>query len=312
MTAPHFPLLVPDAQPEGLDVEVLSPFDRSVIATVARGGRGAVEQALKTAHALSRDRDGWLSPARRIEILARAALLMQQEREVLAVEAAREGGKPLVDSLVEVDRAIDGVRICVERLRTQAGREIPMGINAASAGRLAFTRHEPIGVVVAFGAFNHPLNMIVHQVAPAVAAGCPTIVKPAKATPLSCFRFVGILREAGLPEEWCQAMVTADDGLARELACDRRVGFFGFIGSAGVGWMLRSHLAPGTRCVARARGRGAGRRRCRRRPRRGDAAVAQGRILSRRPGLRLRAAGLRRAGDRRSPGGKIGPAGRGA
>ncbi len=208
-----------------------------------------MERALETAHALFRDRNGWLSPARRIEILARAATLMQQGREALAVEAAREGGKPLVDSLVEVDRAIDGVRICVERLRTQAGEEIPMGINAASAGRLAFTRHEPIGVVVAFGAFNHPLNMIVHQVAPAVAAGCPVIVKPAKATPLSCYRFVGILRQAGLPEAWCQALVTADDGLARELACDRRVGFFGFIGSASVGWMLRSHLAPGTRCV---------------------------------------------------------------
>ncbi len=166
----------------------------------------------------------------------------------MAVEAAREGGKPLVDSLVEVDRAIDGVRLCVQCLRTQGGREIPMGLNAASAGRLAFTRHEPVGVVVAFSAFNHPLNLIVHQVGPAVAAGCPVIVKPAKAAPLSCWRFVGILREAGLPEEWCQPLLTGDDDLNRQLAGDGRVGFFSFIGSGRVGWMLRSQLAPGTRC----------------------------------------------------------------
>ena len=77
-----------------------------------------------------------------------------------------------------------------------------MNLNAASANRIAFTSFEPIGVVVAVSAFNHPLNLIVHQVGPAVAAGCPFIVKPANDTPLSCLRFVQILREAGLPKQW--------------------------------------------------------------------------------------------------------------
>jgi acyl-CoA reductase-like NAD-dependent aldehyde dehydrogenase len=244
----RLPLLVPGAEAQGADIEVFAPFDRTLIATVACAGQAGIERALQTAYDLFRDRDGWLSPARRIQILQTAAAIMQSRREELAVEAAREGGKPLVDSLLEVDRAIDGVRLCVECLRTQGGREIPMGLNAASAGRLAFTRHEPLGVVVAFSAFNHPLNLIVHQVGPAVAAGCPVIVKPAKAAPLSCWRFVAILREAGLPEEWCQALLTGDDDLNRRLAGDRRVGFFSFIGSGRVGWMLRSQLAPGTRC----------------------------------------------------------------
>jgi len=242
-----FPLLVPGATPDAELAEVHAPYDGSLIATVERGGPQVVEQALDTAYRLFRDRDAWLSAAQRTDILRGAAAIMQERRDELAVEAAREGGKPLVDSLVEVDRAIDGVHECVEFLRTQHGEEVPMGLNAASTGRLAFTRHEPIGVVVAFSAFNHPLNLIVHQVGPAVATGCPCIIKPAEATPLSGMRFVGILREAGLPEGWCQGLLTTDLDVAGSLATDRRVGFFSFIGSARVGWMLRSKLAPGTR-----------------------------------------------------------------
>ncbi len=245
--ADHFPLMVPGAKPSGT-AEVTAPYDGSVIATIELGDIGVVGQALETAYSLFRDRDAWLTPGRRVEILERTAGIMKERRQELAVEAAREGGKPLVDSLVEVDRAIDGVKLCVETLRTQSGTEIPMNLNPASAGRLAFTRYEPIGVVVAFSAFNHPLNLIVHQVGPGVAAGCPVIVKPAEATPLSCMRFVSMLREAGLPEKWCQALLTTDLDVAGKLVSDRRVGFFTFIGSARVGWMLRSRLAPGTRC----------------------------------------------------------------
>ena len=245
----RFPLMVPGATPDPELMDVHAPYDRSLVATVERGGPQVVEKALDTAYGLFRDRDAWLSAARRVEILRRTAALMEERREELAVEAAREGGKPLIDSRVEVDRAVDGVYECVEFLRTQHGDEVPMRLNAASADRLAFTRHEPIGVVVAFSAFNHPLNLIVHQVGPAVATGCPCIVKPAEATPTSGMRFVGILREAGLPEEWCQGLIATDLDVAGSLATDRRVGFFSFIGSARVGWMLRSKLAPGTRCA---------------------------------------------------------------
>lgn len=241
--------MVPDAPAPDGTLEVRAPFDRAVIERVERGGSTVVERALDTAHALFRDRDAWLPAGRRVEILRRAAALMEERREELALEAAREGGKPLADSLVEADRAIDGVHSCAEHLRTRHGEEVPMALNERSAHKLAFTRHEPIGPVVAFSAFNHPLNLIVHQVGPAVAAGCPCIVKPAEATPLSAFRFVEILREAGLPPEWCQAFLTADLELATEMATDPRVGFFSFVGSAEVGWTLRSKLAPGTRCA---------------------------------------------------------------
>jgi acyl-CoA reductase-like NAD-dependent aldehyde dehydrogenase len=134
-----------------------------------------------------------------------------------------------------------------EELRTFAGREIPMGLTPASTDRWAFTTKEPIGVVVAISAFNHPLNLIVHQVVPAIAVGCPVIVKPASATPLSCIDFVRLVHEAGLSEPWCQTFIPEGNDLAERLATDPRVAFVSFIGSARVGWALHHKLAPGTR-----------------------------------------------------------------
>jgi acyl-CoA reductase-like NAD-dependent aldehyde dehydrogenase len=102
--------------------------------------------------------------------------------------------------------------------------------------------------VVAISAFNHPLNLIVHQVAPAVAVGCPVIVKPADDTPMSARSFVDMLTEAGLPPGWCE-FIACDIPTSEQLVTDPRVAFLSFIGSARVGWMLRSKLAPGTRCA---------------------------------------------------------------
>ncbi len=231
------------------DIPVTAPFDGSAISSVPDATHQDVENALATAHALYRNRDGWLPKPRRIEILRRAAEIIKERREELALQAAREGGKPLLDSLVEIDRAADGVENCVEVLRSEGGRVIPMSLNPSSTGRVAFTQFEPIGPVVAVSAFNHPFNLIVHQVTPAVAVGCPVIVKPADITPLSCFAFVEILYEAGLPKEWCQIVVPQDLDVATALVSDPRNAFFSFIGSARVGWMLRSKLAPGTRCA---------------------------------------------------------------
>lgn len=249
MSLPHYALMIPDVRSHAPDYTVEAPFDRSPIARVATADAAAIDHALATAHALFRNRDVWLPIAKRIEILEGAASLLRARAEPLAIEAAREGGKPLIDSRVEVARAIDSLRLCVETLRSDQGEVIPMRTNAASVNRLAFTQVEPIGVVVAISAFNHPLNLIAHQVGPAIAAGCPVLVKPARGTPLSCFRLVEILREAGLPPAWCQAFVPDSNELVTRLIADTRVAFLSFIGSAKVGWSLRSKLAPGARCA---------------------------------------------------------------
>ncbi|MEO0974883.1 MAG: aldehyde dehydrogenase family protein, partial [Pseudomonadota bacterium] len=242
-------LLAGDAPPAADTALVSSPFDGSPLGSTERGDERHVEHALAVAYARFRDRSAWLPVHERIAILDRLRELMQGQAEDLALQAAAEGGKPLVDSRVEVARAIDGVRICTDVLRGDEGEVIPVASTAAGAGRLAFTVHEPCGVVVAVSAFNHPLNLIVHQVAAAVAAGCPVIVKPAGDTPLSCHRFVSLLHEAGLSREWCQCLITQNNAVAEALVTDPRVGFFSFIGSARVGWSLRAKLAPGTRCA---------------------------------------------------------------
>ena len=228
-------------------LKVVQAYDRALIAEIETDDAAALERKLQAAERVFRDRDGWLKPHQRIAILRKLAALMDAKRDHLAMQIAREGGKPLPDAIVETNRAIDGVHNAADELRNFAGREIPMGLSAAGEGRWAFTTREPIGVVAAISAFNHPLNLIVHQVAPAIAVGCPVIVKPAITTPLSCLDLVALVREAGLPEPWCQTFITDDNQLAEKLATASRVAFLSFIGSAKVGWSLHSKLAPGAR-----------------------------------------------------------------
>ncbi len=244
----EYSLLVANHEPTGNFLQVLAPFSGEVIAKMECANERTIENALTVAYKLYKNRKSWLPLTKRIEILEKLIKLMQDKLETLAIDAAREGGKPLIDSRAEAMRAIDGIKICIETMRSEAGTVIPMQYNAASANRIALTQKEPIGVVVAVSAFNHPLNLIVHQVGAAVAAGCPVIVKPAGDTPISCMNFVNLLYTAGLPDEWCQAVVIKDNDLAQKLVTDQRVGFFSFIGSARVGWMLQKKLAPGTRC----------------------------------------------------------------
>ncbi len=228
-------------------LQIVQPYDQTPIAGIETDDAAALERKLRTARDLFANRDRWLKPHERVAVLRRLAELMEGRREHFAMQIAREGGKPQADARIEAVRAIDGVRNAADELRTFSGREIPMGLSPASDGRWAFTTREPIGVVAAISAFNHPLNLIVHQIVPAIAAGCPVIVKPAEATPLSCLDLVALVREAGLPEAWCQTLITADTALAERLATDPRIAFLSFIGSARVGWYLHSRLAPGVR-----------------------------------------------------------------
>jgi len=229
-------------------LKVTSPFDGHLIKELPMNSEEDIEQALQTAYALANNPDKRLPQYERMAILEKTADLVEQRQDEYARQSAEEGGKPLMDSKVELARAVQGIREAARSMGGLAGHEIPMNLNPSSAQRMAITMREPIGVVVAISAFNHPFNLIVHQVIPAIAVGCPVIVKPARSTPISCFNLLDCLYEAGLPKEWCQPMVCSGK-LGEKLATDPRVAFVTFIGSGKVGWGLRSKLAPGTRCA---------------------------------------------------------------
>jgi acyl-CoA reductase-like NAD-dependent aldehyde dehydrogenase len=229
-------------------LQVRAAYDESLLETLETQDRAAAERALQRAFELYSDRRQWLSPERRILVLERLAQLIAERESELTLRAAREGGKPLKDSLAEIRRAVSGVQAAKETIPRLVGREIPMNLNPASRGRWANTYREPRGVAFAISAFNHPFNLLIHQVVTAFAAGCPVVVKPAAATPLSAVSLVDLMKKAGAPEGWVQLIIVENE-VTQELVGDPRVAFMNFIGSSKVGWMLRSKLAPGATCV---------------------------------------------------------------
>ena len=227
-------------------LEVRSPYDGHLIKEIDLDDETRIEQALTTAEELEQKKP--LPIPERILILNKTADLVEAKAEEFARQSAEEGGKPLIDSRIELTRAVQGIREAANSIGQLTGHEVPMNLTPSSMNRMAFTTREPIGIVAAISAFNHPFNLIVHQVIPGVAVGCPVIVKPASTTPLSCLNLVNCLYEAGLPKEWVQVII-CKGSQAEKFATDPRVSFLAFIGSGKVGWGLRSKLAEGARCA---------------------------------------------------------------
>ena len=227
-------------------IEVTSPYDGKVVGSVPFTDVAGVEKAIDVAYEKFLDVDNWLPKYQRVAILEKLMEIMSSQVEELTILCASEGGKPYMDSKVEIQRAINGVKIAIEQLAIQEGTEVAMGHTASSANRMAYTMKEPIGVVAAISAFNHPFNLAIHQVIPALAVGCPVIIRPATQTPMSAVKLVELLSEAGLPEGWAQAVV-CDRAGGELLVTSPKTAFFTFIGSGPVGWYLNSKSSPGTR-----------------------------------------------------------------
>ncbi len=229
-------------------LKIKAAFDNKTIKEIAIASSPQVEKALELAFQTHKDMDARLPKYEIIKILQKLIHLMTAKKESIIEIAAKEGGKPWIDTQIEVDRAIHGIHIAINEIETLSGTQIPMGHTISSENRLAFTTMEPRGVVLAISAFNHPVNLIVHQVIPAIATGCPVIIKPASTTPLSCLNLIDLLYNAGLPKKLCQVLITTRED-AKKLVSDKRISFFSFIGSGRVGWKLRSMTAPGVHCA---------------------------------------------------------------
>jgi acyl-CoA reductase-like NAD-dependent aldehyde dehydrogenase len=218
------------------ELEVRSPYSGEVVGRVPKSGADDVRRAIDAAEAAMREP---LPAHKRAEILVRVAGLLGRRHEEAAKQISDEAGKPLKTAKVEVARAMSTYTMAAVEARRLAGEMVPMDASQAGEGKLAFTLRRPIGIVAAISPFNFPLNLVAHKLAPALAAGCAVVLKPASATPLSALLLAELEAEAGLPEGWLTVLVGPSAELGDVLVEDPRVKAISFTGSGPVGWGLK-------------------------------------------------------------------------
>lgn len=178
---------------------------------------------------------------KRAAILDRAALRLAERREEFATTIAREAAKPLKTARVEVDRAVGTFQFAAVEARTLVGEMVAMDAIAAGDGKLGFTMRVPVGVVGAIAPFNFPLNLVVHKVGPAIAAGCAVVLKPASQTPFSSILLARMLiDECGLPAEWLSVVTGGGSTVGNAIVDHPHVALVTFTGSPDVGWGIRA------------------------------------------------------------------------
>jgi acyl-CoA reductase-like NAD-dependent aldehyde dehydrogenase len=164
-----------------------------------------------------------------------------ERREEFARIIAREAAKPIRTARVEAERAVGTFRFAAAEARTLAGDMVPLDAIAAGESKIGFALRVPIGVVGAIAPFNFPLNLVVHKVGPAIAAGCAVVVKPASQTPFSTLALVDMLvRECGLPAEYLQVVTGSGSVVGNALVDHPDVALITFTGSPEVGWAIRA------------------------------------------------------------------------
>jgi acyl-CoA reductase-like NAD-dependent aldehyde dehydrogenase len=216
-------------------VEVRSPYSGEVVGRVAKAGAAEARRAVDAAEAAMREP---LPAHKRAEILVRVAGHLGRRHEEVAQTIAAEAGKPLKAARVEASRAMSTFTFAAVEARKLAGEMVPMDASQAGAGKLAFTLRRPIGVVGAISPFNFPLNLVAHKIAPALAAGCAVVLKPASQTPFSALLLAELETDAGLPPGWLNVLVGPASEIGDILVEDQRVRAITFTGSGDVGWKL--------------------------------------------------------------------------
>src|SRR6185437_747942 len=220
----------------GAWVDVRSPYSGDLVSRVAKGGAAETRRALDAAdRALAEP----LPAHKRAEILVRVAGLIGKRHEEVARTISDEAGKPIKTARVEASRAMSTYTFAAVEARKLAGEVVPMDAAQAGEGKLAFTVRRPIGIVGAISPFNFPCNLVAHKLAPALAAGCPVVLKPASQTPLSALLLAELESEAGLPAGWLNVIVGRASEIGDVLVEDDRVKLITFTGSGDVGWGLQ-------------------------------------------------------------------------
>jgi acyl-CoA reductase-like NAD-dependent aldehyde dehydrogenase len=221
----------------GDQFDVKSPWDGSVVARVGKPSQADVEAAVTAAHEAFKE-------SRKLPVHARSEALMHisdrlKERvDEVAELIAREGGKPLKWSKVEAARAVSTFRWAAEECRRLDGEVMRFDTEEALGSRMGIIRRFPMGPVLAIAPFNFPVNLVAHKMAPALAVGCPVIIKPATKTPLGALLLGELFAETDLPPGLC-SVIPIGGSEAGELAKDPRIAKISFTGSSEVGWELK-------------------------------------------------------------------------
>jgi acyl-CoA reductase-like NAD-dependent aldehyde dehydrogenase len=217
-------------------IEVRSPYSGEVVGRVAKGGADETRRALDAAEGVLREP---LPAHKRAEICVRVVSALARRHDEIARVISDEAGKPMKAARVEAKRAMSTYTFAAVEARKLAGEMVPMDAAQAGEGKLAFTLRKPIGIVGAISPFNFPLNLVAHKLAPALAAGCPVVLKPATQTPLSALLLAELEEEAGLPPGWLSVVVGPSSEIGDVLVEDERVKAITFTGSGPVGWGLK-------------------------------------------------------------------------
>src|SRR5438309_8797768 len=217
-------------------LDARSPYSGDVVGRVAKAGAEETRRAIDAAERAMQDP---LPAHKRAEILVRVAGALGRRHEEAAQLISDEAGKPLKAARVEAARAMSTYMFAAVEARKLAGEMVPMDAAQAGEGKLAFTLRRPIGVVGAISPFNFPLNLVAHKIAPALAAGCAVVLKPASQTPMSALFLAELEQDAGLPPGWLSVVVGPASEIGDVLIEDERVRALTFTGSGAVGWKLR-------------------------------------------------------------------------
>lgn len=238
MTREHDLLLAGQWLATGRWEEVTSPYDGSPVGRVAVADEGLVDCAVEVADDCQRG--GRFPQWERAAVLDRAARIVSQRTDELAMTIAAEAGKPLRAALTEVERSASTLAFSAVEARKLSGDSVPLGASPAGEGKLGLTLRVPYGVVGAISSFNFPLNLVVHKLGPAIAAGNAVVLKPADQTPISALKLAEILIEAGLPEGWLSVLPGGGATVGNAIVEHPKVGAISFTGSATVGWAIRA------------------------------------------------------------------------
>jgi acyl-CoA reductase-like NAD-dependent aldehyde dehydrogenase len=217
-------------------LEVRSPYSGDVVARVAKAGAAEARSAIDAAETAMEEP---LPAHKRAEILSRVAGYLGRRHDEVARTISDEAGKPMKAARVEATRAMSTYTFSAVETRKLAGDVVPIDAAQSGEGKFAYTLRIPVGVVGAISPFNFPLNLVAHKIAPALAAGCAVVLKPASQTPLSALLLAELETEAGLPPGWLNVVVGPASEIGDVLVEDERVKLITFTGSGDVGWKLR-------------------------------------------------------------------------